>query len=330
MLSTHVAPRRLFYVLGISATFCIAGLTVAALRHALHDTSYRDVIDSLTSIRGTIIASALAATAASFVVALANDFMALRYARARSPVVSTILASFCGYALGNFVGFGLLAGGAVRYRFYAAAGVSSRKIARIAIFIVAAFGIGSTATLGLGLALRAREIASLYGLPYEPLRLIAILILAMTIALLVRCAFGRRNVRLGPVTIKLPSLGLILVQIVVTIVEIVIASSVLWVLLPGSSIDFPAFVVIYTVALSVGFVANVPGGIGVFEAAVLYAVGTQSPPSAVVAALVAYRTIYFLLPFGIAALLLAAFELLRLQRSRGPRPAATAKNRPNP
>ena len=210
----------------------------------------------------------------------------------------------------------MLSGGAVRYRFYAAAGVSSGKIASITIFIVAAFGVGATTTIGLGLALRAREIARLCGLPYELLRFITVLILSMMIALLVGCALGRRKVRLGPVTIELPSFGLVVVQIAVTIVEIVIASSVLWVLLPGRGIDFPAFVVIYTVALLLGFVSHAPGGIGVFEAAVLYAVGAQTPLSAVAAALVAYRTIYFLLPFIIAALLLAAIELRRFRRWR--------------
>ena len=322
MLSMGVAPRRLYCALAILATVAIGGLTVAALHHALHDISYRGLMDSLASTRGPIIAAALAATAASFIVALANDFVALRYARAGSPIVSTMLASFCGYALGNFIGFTFLSGGAVRYRLYAAAGVSSIKIARITFFIAAAFGVGAVTTIGLGLALRSREIANLYGLPVEALRLIAVSILATTTVLLVGCALGRRNVRLGPVTIELPSLGLVLFQMAVTITDIVIASSVLWLLLPQSGIDFPAFVVIYTVALSLGFVSHAPGGIGVFEAVMLYAVGTLSPPSAILGALVAYRAIYFLLPFTIAALLLAAIELRRLQRS--PRPASAS------
>ena len=318
--STGAAPRRLHYVLAIVATVSIGGLTLVALHHALHDISYRGLMDSLAATRGTMIAAAVAATATSFIVALANDFLALRYARAGSPIVSTMLASFCGYALGNFIGFTLLSGGAVRYRFYAAAGVSRVKITRVAVFIAAAFGVGAATTIGLGLALRSREIANLCGFPYELVGLIAALILAMATALLVGCALRRQKIRLGPMMIELPSLGLVLVQMIVTIADIVIASSVLWLLLPQSSIDFPTFVVIYTVALSVGFISHAPGGIGVFEAVVLYAVGALSPPNAVLGALVVYRAIYFLLPFTIAALLVAAIELRRLQRS--PRPAS--------
>jgi len=133
---------------------------------------------------------------------------------------------------------------------------------------------------------------------------------------LIGCALGRQSFRLGPVTIELPSPGLVLVQIAVTMVDIVVSSGTLWVLLPASDVDFPAFVVVYTAALSLGLLSHTPGGIGVFDAAVLYAVGTQGSPSAVAAALITYRAIYFLLPFAIAAVLLAATELRRLLRRR--------------
>jgi phosphatidylglycerol lysyltransferase len=207
-----------------------------------------------------------------------------------------------------------LSGGAVRYRIYRAVGVSPGKIARITVYIAAAFGIGSAETIGLGLAFRAHEIAQLYRIPYESLRLVAALILAATAAVLIGCAFGRQSFRLGPVTIELPSSGLVLVQIAATMIDIVVASGTLWVLLPASGIDFPAFVVIFTAALSLGVLSHTPGGIGVFDAAILYAVGTQVPPSAVAAALVSYRAIYFLLPFAIAAMLLGTNELRRVLR----------------
>jgi phosphatidylglycerol lysyltransferase len=293
----------------------MGGFAIAALHHVLHDVSYRGLIDSLAAMSSWVIVAALAATAVDFVVLFANDFGALRYARAAPPVTSTLLASFCGYALGNFIGFGALSGGAVRYRIYRAVGVAPPKIARITIYIATAFGIGAAATIGLGLAFRSHEIAQLYAIPYESLRLIAVSILAATAAVLIGCAFGRQSFRLGPVTFELPSSGLVLVQIAVTMVDIVVAAGTLWVLLPASGVDFLAFVVIFTAALSLGVLSHAPGGIGVFDAAVLYAVGTQGSPSAVAAALVTYRAIYFLLPFAIATVLLAASELRRwLQR----------------
>lgn len=86
----------------------MGGLAVAVLHHVLHDFSYRGLIHNLTAMSSWVIVAALAATAVDFVVLFANDFGALRYARAAPPVASTLLASFCGYALGNFIGFGAL------------------------------------------------------------------------------------------------------------------------------------------------------------------------------------------------------------------------------
>jgi phosphatidylglycerol lysyltransferase len=117
------ASARLRRLLAISVTVLIGGLAVAALHHLLQDISYRGLIDSLASMSSWVIVAALAVTAVDFVVLCANDFGALRYAGATPPVTSTLLASFCGYALGNFIGFGALSGGAVRYRIYSAAGV---------------------------------------------------------------------------------------------------------------------------------------------------------------------------------------------------------------
>jgi len=273
-LPMGAASARLRHLLAVSATISMGALAVFALCHVLHDISYRGLIDSLAAMSSWVIVAALAATAVDFVVLFANDFGALRYARAAPPVTSTLLASFCGYALGNFIGFGALSGGAVRYRIYRAVGVSPPKIARITIYIATAFGIGAAATIGLGLAFRAHEIAQLYAIPYESLRLIAVSILAATAAVLIGCAFGRQSFRLGPVTIELPSSGLVLVQIAVTMVDIIVAAGTLWVLLPASGVDFLAFVVIFTAALSLGVLSHAPGGIGVFDAAVLYAVGT--------------------------------------------------------
>src|SRR5215472_18414035 len=128
-LPTGAASLR--RVLAVSATISMGGLGVAALDHLLHGVSYRGLIDSLAAMSGWVIVAVLAATAVDFVVLFANDFGALRYARAAPPVTATLLASFCGYALGNFIGFGALSGGAVRYRFYSAVGVSPGEIARI-------------------------------------------------------------------------------------------------------------------------------------------------------------------------------------------------------
>ena len=96
------------------------------------------------------------------------------------------------------------------------------------------------------------------------------------------------------------------------------ASAVLWVLVPTSPVDFLTFTALYASALILGVLTHIPGGLGVFEVVILYALGTSIPVSTVAAALLAYRTIYFLLPLLLSVLLLVGFEVGRSLTVAGP------------
>lgn len=305
---------RLRTAFTVAALVVVAGLAAVALDRALHGISYRTVVDTLRVLPAGAIAASMLATVLSFVVLLANDLAALRYARATPPPRTIAFASFCGYALGNAIGFGALSGGAVRYRIYSAAGLSAVKVARVALFIATAFGTGAAATIAAGLMIRGGEIAKLFGVPASSLHIIAGLVLAIGAAGLGVCALVREPVRVGPLAIDLPSPVLALIQLGVTGVDVTVSAAALWLLLPASGVDFPAFVVIYAAAVGLGVVSHVPGGIGVFDAVVLYAVGATADPSAVAAALLAYRAIYFGLPFAFAVALLTCAEIRRSLR----------------
>jgi phosphatidylglycerol lysyltransferase len=69
---------------------------------------------------------------------------------------------------------------------------------------------------------------------------------------------------------------------------------------------------VFAAALGLGVLSHIPGGLGVFELVIFYAVADKAPVSAVAAALVAYRAIYFLLPLSVSTVLLAGFEARRL------------------
>jgi len=122
--------------------------------------------------------------------------------------------------------------------------------------------------------------------------------------------------RLGPIELAPPGVHVVLVQLGLAAVDILAAATALWILLPAAGISFIAFAAVYATALTLGVLSHVPGGLGVFEVAILYAIGNKAPPSAVAAALVIYRAIYFLLPVLVATLLLAGFEARRALESQ--------------
>lgn len=297
--------------LAVFAALLAAGLVVGAANQGMHGLSYRAVVASLQAMPARALAAAVLATAIGYAVLVANDLSALCYARAAPPLATTVFASFCGYALGNFIGLGALSGGAARYRIYAAAGLSGPTIARVTVFIAAAFGIGAAETIALGLAFRAHAVAQLCALPCGPLRAAAAAVLGLTIVVLFACRGERRSLRLGRLNVELPGSRLLLAQIAVTTADIAAAALALWVLLPPTAIDFPTFVTIYAAALWLGVISHAPGGLGVFDAALIYTIGSGHSSNAVAAALVAYRAIYFVVPFALAAVLLTGAEIRR-------------------
>ncbi len=294
-----------------SSVLIIGGLVFVALHEMTREVSFHALAGTLRSMPLRTIIAALGATVASYAAVFAGDLVGLRYAGAKPSLPATLLASFCGSSLGNAIGFGSLSGGAVRYRLYAAAGLSPRQIARVTIFIAAAFGIGVATTTALGLAIRTREIAQLLAMSPLPLGGAAGLVLGLTAALIVFCATGRMPLRVGPLRIELPSSRLVLVQLGITMIDVVAAATSLWVLLPAIGIDFVAFATIYAAALGLGVLSHAPGGLGVFEAALLYSIGAVGPTGALLAALLAYRAIYFLLPLVVASTLLVGSEITR-------------------
>jgi phosphatidylglycerol lysyltransferase len=302
------APRLLIIA---CSTLALGAIVLWGFEKATAQIDFPLLVAGLRSTPAATLAAALAATALSYFALIGYDVSGLRYARARPPLKTILLASFCGFAIGNSVGLGAFSGGAVRYRLYTAAGLSPSQIARVVLFISISFGVGLATIAALGLVLHAGEVSRLLGASPEPLRAITIAILALTVGFLLFCATRRTPLRAGPIDIDPPGTSLVLIQILLTAVDVLAAALALWVLLPPAGIGFFAFAAIYATALALGVLSHIPGGLGVFEVAILYAVGGNGSASAVAAALVIYRAIYFLAPLLLSTVLLATFELWR-------------------
>jgi phosphatidylglycerol lysyltransferase len=121
---------------------------------------------------------------------------------------------------------------------------------------------------------------------------------------------GRRGWRhwLSSLDLTLPSRSVLLAQVMASIADVAAAGLTLYVILPHGSVGFASFLAVYSAALLLGMIGHTPAGLGVFEAAMMFAIGTDVPMSELIVALLAYRTIYFLLPLVLSAGLVAAFE----------------------
>ena len=99
---------------------------------------------------------------------------------------------------------------------------------------------------------------------------VVVLVAATAVVLLVsrkrlaeRPAPGCWQVDLGRFSLRLPGLRMSLTQLLISSLDVLIAASVLYLLLPEAP-PFSSFVLIYMLALAAGVLSHVPGVVGVF------------------------------------------------------------------
>ena len=92
-------------------------------------------------------------------------------------------------------------------------------------------------------------------------------------------------------------------------IDLAAAAAAFWFLLPHAQIDFFSFAAVFSAATALGVISRVPGGLGVFDVVVFLALRRFVPSNELVAALLIYRGVYFVLPLLLAAASLAGLEL---------------------
>lgn len=279
------------------------------LHHLLGKYHWRDILERVQAISNTKLLRAAFFTCAGYSCLTLYDALAVRFAGARVPYPRVALISFMGYAIGHNVGFNSITGGAVRYRAYTALGLSAKQIATIIAFGTLTFFLGASVLLGVSLLSNAGMSGSVLHVHAWLALVTGGLLLAAVAAYLWLVCTRHAPLKFRKIVIPVPKPRVAFAQIGISCVDMLCATSVLYVLLPReAAIGFFAFAGVYLLALAAGAVSNVPGGIGVFEF-VLLLLMPAVPEDRLIGALIAYRAIYYFAPFAIALVLLGAHEV---------------------
>ena len=305
------------------AVFTLAMLIVAAwaLMRLASETSYAAIVGALRATEPWRVAVAVLLTVASFGLLTLYDLNAFASIGKPQPWRRIAPGAVAAYAVAQTAGFGPLSGGAVRLRYYTPLGVTPADIARVVVFVVAAFGLGLTLTAAAGGLVAAPHLAAVLGVRTATVGVVAAAVLAAALVLI--AGAGRGFVVPGTEgrRFELPGRMLMIRQLAVTALDTAAAGGVLWVLLPAHTVSYAAFLPIYAVALALGILSHVPAGLGVFEAVMLAALSGLAPPAEILAAFALYRLIYQVLPLAVAAAGLALAEG-RALAAHGPTAAA--------
>lgn len=291
--------ERIRQLIPIAVGLALFFLALDVLRVELRTVTLHEISRDVFSTPASHLAWAVLLTFGNYLTLTAYDLLAFETIGKRLSRARIVAASLVAYAISNSVGFAMLSGAAVRHRFYTRWGLSGEELSRIVFSYGVAFWLGITGLGGLSLLLNP-----LLGIPELPARQllipIGIVLLLLPPAYVLAAVLRRKPVRIWRVDLPLPSPPVALAQVVVSAVDWTLAGCVLYVLLPPSDLTFPVFIGAFLVAIMLGVISHVPGGLGVFESLMVLLLAPYLSSAQLLPALVVYRAVYYLLPLVIA------------------------------
>jgi len=293
--------------------FTLFILALVLIYPILRKYQYNDIIQQMRQIPGGCLALSLILTVLSYLLLTLYDVLALRYIGHSLAYSKTAIASFVSYVFSyNAAVFG---GTAVRYRIYSSWGISAMETAKMAVFCNLTLWLGFCAVAGVSFLFAPLALPQFIHLPFISVRPVGVIFLAMSGGYILWTVLSSKPLKIRGWELTLPGTQLAIVQVAIAGLDWIVAASVLYVLLPpATNLSYAGFLGIFMLAQIVGLVSQIPGGLGVFEVTVLFLLSPNYPAPVVLGSLLAYRGIYYLLPFTVACLILAANELLERKK----------------
>jgi len=311
--------------IGFMLSLTIIAVAAVVLFHILRDIDPDELLDALeaTDWRTLIIAGAF--VAAGYLTLTFYDLFALRtIGRPDVPYWAAALGGFTSYAVGHNVGASVFSGGAVRYRIYSRWGLTVVDVTKICFVAGLTFWLGNATVLGLGVLYAPQAARAIDQLPPWSNRLMALVILGLLSAYIAWVWVKPRVIGREGWQVTLPGGPLTLIQIGIGIVDLCCCAAAMYMLVPDEpNLGFVTVAVIFVAATLLGFASHAPGGLGVFDAAMMIALW-QFDKEDLLAGLLLFRLLYYIIPFVLSLIILGTREALigrttrRIARAAGP------------
>ncbi|HEX4621734.1 MAG TPA: lysylphosphatidylglycerol synthase domain-containing protein, partial [Myxococcaceae bacterium] len=310
--------QRLFGALKPAIGLALFAAAIWALHQELAAYHYADVVRSLHALRGEQVAAAAALTLASYLSMSGYDWLAFRYIGKPLSYFKIAMASFIGYAFSNNIGLSVVSGGSVRFRLYSGWGISVVDITKVVAFCTVSLWLGFMATGSLAFLIQPLLIPGSLHMPLATARPLGVLFALALGAYAAAAGLVKKPLRIRSWEISFPSVRMVGAQVLVSMVDWVLAATVLYVLIRHLDMGFPEFLGAFLLAQIAGLLSQLPGGLGVFETVMVALLKHHAPATDILGPLLAYRLIYYLAPLAVAALGLGAHEaVLRREQVSG-------------
>jgi uncharacterized membrane protein YbhN (UPF0104 family) len=297
--------------IGVVLSLTIIAIAAYVLYNILRGIDFKEVVQALVSTEPRNIMLAALFVAGGYFTLTFYDLFALRTIGQHDvPYRIAALAGFTSYSIGHNVGASVFTGGAVRYRVYSAWGLNAVEVAKLCFIAGLTFWLGNATVLGLGIAHVPEAASAINQLPAWFNRILAFATLIILSLYVAWVWTGQRVVGRDGWQVTLPGGPLTLLQIGIGIVDLSFCAFAMYMLMPDEPhIGFVTLAVIFVSATLLGFASHAPGGIGVFDAAMLVALW-QYDKEDLLAGLLLFRLLYYIIPFALSLLILGLREIV--------------------
>ena len=239
------------------------------------------------------------------------DRLGTIYAGHKVSYARVSFASFCAYSLSHNLGFAAVSGAAVRYRLYAHWGLTPFQIAKVVAFCSVTFALGGMVLGGIILFLEPDAIPFFGNIvPSWAMYLIGAALWSVVATYIVLSRY-MGTIKVFGNEIGLPGWKMAFVQVALATIDVAFTAGIFYQLLPEApGLTYIRFLGVYVASYTAGLAANLPGGLGVFDTAMLLGLEPYLQPPQILGAIVVFRLYYYIIPLFIAGALFAGNELL--------------------
>jgi uncharacterized membrane protein YbhN (UPF0104 family) len=281
------------------APWVLATLVLTLVARLARAVDWSEVWQGLQALEPARLAAAAALVLFSYGLYACFDLVGRRLTGHALSTPRTMGIAAISYAFG--LNFGSWIGGiGLRLRLYTHAGLSASTTAQIVAYSVVTNWLGYLWVAGAVLLWAPPTLPEAWILPDIGLRAIGLAMVAAALAYLALCRYSQqRQVDWRDHMLVLPSGRLAALQALAGGMSWLLIGAIVWSLL-GGRVDYPTVLGAMLLAAVAGVVTHVPANLGVMEAVVVATLGARLPVPELLAAVLAYRATYYLLPLSLA------------------------------
>lgn len=253
---------------------------------------------------------------ASYLLYGCFDLLGRRFTRHKLSKARTMEVGIISYAFGLSIG-SVIGGLALRYRLYSHLGLALADITRVAFFSIMTNWLGYLVLAGLAFIWAPVSLPASWKIGRVGMQAFGAALWGIVLVYLWMCAMAKKRVwTVRGYEITIPHLRMAFLQLLLASANWLLMAACVFLLLE-QRIAFPMVLAALLASAVAGLIARVPAGLGVLETTFFVLLARHIKYSELLAGLVAYRAIYYLIPLAAAAMVYLVIEVKAKNRAVG-------------